>query len=294
MAAPSGYIQSQYDGQYYDVDNEVFFANVVSFKINNGSEITMVGDVLGYGYGSSQIYDMTTNPYTINGNYTINPEDAIYLTFSDNTDNISGYDDGGYDFTGTLNNGEYYAAYMHFPNNDPIYFCNATQQGGGTSLSVTYGGNTIINSSSAGAWTLTCANKYMSTNVVITASGITGRTLTCTYGGNAILSTGNDGTYTLTCGSKKAGTAIEITLTGIMVSFTIATHSGDLSCQADQGMTWEQWCNSSYNEHGFYVSGTHIVDSPETWVTNTNSASDYVLKTDTIQDNHTYTLQLNN
>ena len=35
-----------------------------------------------------------------------------------------------------------------------------------------------------------------------------------------------------------------------LINFTI----GGVSYQAEQDMTWEEWCNSSYNTGGFYIS----------------------------------------
>lgn len=39
-----------------------------------------------------------------------------------------------------------------------------------------------------------------------------------------------------------------------MISFTL----NSISCQAEEGMTWEEWCNSSYNTLGYYTSGNLV------------------------------------
>lgn len=37
-----------------------------------------------------------------------------------------------------------------------------------------------------------------------------------------------------------------------MITFTIGT----VTYQAEEGMTWEEWCNSEYNTDGYYAYNT--------------------------------------
>lgn len=67
-------------------------------------------------------------------------------------------------------------------------------------LTATYNGNTIINTTSDGTFTLPTAGKYMNTDVVLTASEIS--SLTVSYNGSNIVNASADGTFTL----KTAGT----------------------------------------------------------------------------------------
>mgnify|MGYP004547271245 CR=1 FL=1 len=59
--------------------------------------------------------------------------------------------------------------------------------------------------------------------------------------------------------------------TTTLINFTIA----GTSYQAEEGMTWEQWCNSSYNAGGFICSGANqTVNFPNlegnVWINSTN------------------------
>lgn len=59
---------------------------------------------------------------------------------------------------------------------------------------------------------------------------------------------------------KIDGVVYEIeAVTPTIITFTI----GSASYQAEEGMTWEQWCSSSYNTAGYYVSGSSIYESGE-------------------------------
>lgn len=42
-----------------------------------------------------------------------------------------------------------------------------------------------------------------------------------------------------------------------IITFTI----GSTSYQAEEGMTWEQWVDSSYNTAGYYVRGSYVYDN---------------------------------
>ena len=79
-------------------------------------------------------------------------------------------------------------------------------------LTATYNNNTIINTTSDGTFTLPTANKYMSTDIVLTASGIS--SLTATYNGNNIVNASADGTFTLKTGGKYMNSNVVISVSG--------------------------------------------------------------------------------
>lgn len=58
-------------------------------------------------------------------------------------------------------------------------------------------------------------------------------------------------------------------------------------CEAEEGMTWEQWVNSSYNTDGFFIrtysSRLELVDKTQNWALTITS-------TDTITADKTYTM----
>lgn len=40
-----------------------------------------------------------------------------------------------------------------------------------------------------------------------------------------------------------------------LITFTV----DGVEYQAEEGMTWQEWCNSEYNTHGFWCSGNQII-----------------------------------
>lgn len=67
------------------------------------------------------------------------------------------------------------------------------------------------------------------------------------------------------------------------INFTI----DGTSYEANEGMTWEQWVNSSYNTDGFFIrthsSTLELVDKTQNWALTITS-------TDTITADKTYTM----
>lgn len=39
-----------------------------------------------------------------------------------------------------------------------------------------------------------------------------------------------------------------------------------IECQAEDGMTWEEWCNSSYNTFGYYIEGTSVTNDDGVYI----------------------------
>lgn len=100
-------------------------------------------------------------------------------------------------------------------------------------VTIEYNGAVIASLKAGQSATLPCKDKPMHTDVVVSVpEGLGGSVEEW------------DGSYTVT-------DAVEL------ISFTI---DGD-HYEAEDGMTWEQWCDSSYNTGGYYVSGQIIVGS---------------------------------
>ena len=54
-----------------------------------------------------------------------------------------------------------------------------------------------------------------------------------------------------------------------MISFIL----NSTSCQAEEGMTWAEWCNSSYNAQGYYTSGNLVYGSSGTYLSSVTPSS---------------------
>ena len=65
------------------------------------------------------------------------------------------------------------------------------------------------------------------------------------------------------------GNNIEFTESVTLISFTIAGKS----YQAEEGMTWEDWCNSDYNTGGFYVHNNKIGTTGTNFISTKNTQS---------------------
>jgi hypothetical protein len=69
-----------------------------------------------------------------------------------------------------------------------------------------------------------------------------------------------------------------------LISFTIE----QTTYQAEEGMTWTQWCASSYNTDAFYVDGQYVMSSGGTTVY--SAATGPVSPSDIIGVNNSYML----
>lgn len=56
------------------------------------------------------------------------------------------------------------------------------------------------------------------------------------------------------------GTAYSIAFGAAVIEFKINNMGRQVTYQAEDGMTWAQWCASSYNTVGYSVSGSRIYD----------------------------------
>lgn len=70
-----------------------------------------------------------------------------------------------------------------------------------------------------------------------------------------------------------------------VISFTI----GSDTFQADEGMTWADWCNSGYNSDGYQILGSMVYDSSATKAVKYNGV--YVYSSEDIYEDASYALQ---
>lgn len=86
-------------------------------------------------------------------------------------------------------------------------------------------------------------------------------TATITYNGNVIATITDGQTATLPCEGKKMATDLVVSISKSvnLISFTI----GGTAYQAEEGMTWAEWCESSYNSDGYWgIGSTGVVYDP--------------------------------
>ena len=75
-----------------------------------------------------------------------------------------------------------------------------------------------------------------------------------------------------------------------LITFNISSKS----YQAEEGMTWQQWVDSSYNTDGYIIASNYVMDSQEDiWVSNsTNWGENYFVSSSaTIIENYVYAIQ---
>ena len=95
----------------------------------------------------------------------------------------------------------------------------------------------------------------------------------------------SDGSHSITIVAKaenyrdsEPSASVSVTKGAALISFTIA----GTSYQAEEGMTWRQWVESSYNTGGYYVYGIAIM-TPEKYIVVANLSS-------TINDGNNYSI----
>lgn len=95
---------------------------------------------------------------------------------------------------------------------------------------------------------------------------------------NTSMLSGTGGTFTSNPSINTTYYGAWTSATPTLISFTI----GGTSYQAEEGMTWAEWVNSSYNTGGYYVDGTAIM-TPEKYIVAANLSS-------TINDGNNYSI----
>lgn len=142
-----------------------------------------------------------------------------------------------------------------------------------------YGGSDVTNTSLI---------SWVSTHATQQAEEETTSTATITYNGNVIATITDGQTATLPCKGKKMVGDIVIAY-GVdavnLISFTI----DGTSYQAEEGMTWEQWANSSYNTAGAYATGLNYSINGK-WIADARNGG-AVLHQDAIKANREYFLK---
>ena len=73
-----------------------------------------------------------------------------------------------------------------------------------------------------------------------------------------------------------------------IITFTVAYTYGNVEYQAEEGMTWQQWCESSYNTAGFYVYANQSILFNNGGDFMVNYSGSGVMPSDTIVANATY------
>ena len=74
-----------------------------------------------------------------------------------------------------------------------------------------------------------------------------------------------------------------------LITFTIAS----ISYQAEEGMTWGEWVNSSYNTGGYIISDIYVTDSNHFTIYDVESST-YQHSTDLIVNNSNYYVESGN
>lgn len=109
------------------------------------------------------------------------------------------------------------------------------------------------------------------------------------YNGSTIASLETGQTATLECAGKKMTGDIVIAYMGSssvsLISFTIV----GASYQAEDGMTWAEWCGSEYNTEGAQILYDQVYDSGQIgWLVYAEQESD-VFGEDVIENGTEYT-----
>lgn len=153
--------------------------------------------------------------------------------------------------------------------------------------------NAVIASLEAGQTaTLQCIGKKMLGNVVVTAPEAVDNPLpieiTTEAEMNALLETAEVGSiykYTGTTGAYENGALYVIEEEAVnLISFTVS----GTPYQAEEGMTWEQWVNSTYNTGGLFTSGDRVYTHDGGSI---GTSSTYARPSDVIQANTNYALR---
>lgn len=92
----------------------------------------------------------------------------------------------------------------------------------------------------------------------------------------------NATSYAVLADSSEIGT---VEAAANLISFTIA----GTSYQAEEGMTWAEWCNSSYNTDGYYVGEYGIyTSSGGSRVVREQNSTEFVMPSNTITNGQNY------
>lgn len=141
------------------------------------------------------------------------------------------------------------------------------------SVAISYNGSTIHTSTETETLTLPTNGKYMATDVVIVADGISA--LSATYNGNTILNVNADGTYTLKTAGKIMASDIAVSVTIQSVIYPV---KGDLITMTLGNATPAAGTNNQYRVLSINGSIAEVVamyDIGTTQLFNTASSNTY-------------------
>lgn len=108
------------------------------------------------------------------------------------------------------------------------------------------------------------------------------------YNGKVIATLEKGQTATIPCDGKEMATDIVVSISALVniITFTIAGKT----YQSEDGMTWEQWVESSYNTDGYRLRIGHFVASSNGWYV-IDEEGTLEFPTDTISNGVDYALQ---
>lgn len=145
---------------------------------------------------------------------------------------------------------------------------------------VTYNGTTIATLTEGQSAILKCKDKQMLDDIMGVALETTPQLATPEIS--------LDGTTLNIYDTEGLATSYDILVDGVvkdsveavsLISFSI----GSTTYQAEEGMTWAEWCDSEYNTGGYYISDTRVKISAQVYIKN-------VVPTNTITNGSAYTL----
>ena len=84
-------------------------------------------------------------------------------------------------------------------------------------------------------------------------------------------------------------TGKQFLLIGLKKSALISFKIGNITYKAEQGMTWTQWCNSTYNTDDYYIGASKVYSDDGTMYV-ANSSNTAISSTSTITSGGTYKL----
>lgn len=133
-----------------------------------------------------------------------------------------------------------------------------------------YNGNVIATLEGGESETIECANKKMLTDVTITVPNgmkipkLQSKIAEITANGtvDVVADSGYDGLERVTIFTEVPAPVLpyydgSVTISGgvELISFTI----GAVQYEAEEGMTWGEWCDSSYNTGGWYITSENLI-----------------------------------
>lgn len=163
--------------------------------------------------------------------------------------------------------------------------------GGGASVTVTTATLTVVgwsnNTQTVNVTGVTASNTVLVTYAPSSKAAYTEADIYCTAQGAGTL------TFACTTAPTEAITVnVMIIVNPIsVISFTVhLSGSNDTVYNAESGMTWTEWCNSSYNTDGYYIDNELIMNSSGGYFLRKQNQYVAEIPTDVVVDGTTYNL----